>query len=173
MNAERRYRRGRGQIAAAIVAALALPLFAVATDLRRPTPAWAANVVNVTIRLPAQVEPNPCTPGDLVALSGQLHIVLSITEDPQGGYHVSETARENLAGASLATGVKYGASKTETWTWYAGTPFPALNTHTIDSELVSQAGTDNFLAHVTVHTTINANGVPTVTVDTIRLDCAG
>jgi hypothetical protein len=173
MRAKRERRRGRGQITAAILVALALPLLAVATDLHRPTPAWAANVVNVTIRIPAQVEPNPCTPGDVVALSGQLHIVLSITEDGQGGYHVSETVREKLAGVSLATGVKYGASKTETWTWFAGTPFPAVNTHTIDSELISRAGTDNFVAHTTIHTTINEAGVPTVTVENIRLDCAG
>ena len=173
MKPKHQRRRGRGRIGAALVAVFALPLLAVAADLHRPTPARAANVVNVTIRIPAQVEPNPCTPGDLVALSGQLHILLSITEDPQGGYHVSETAREKLAGASLVTGVKYGASKTETWSWFAGTPFPAVNTHTIDSELVSQAGTDNFIAHTTIHTTINANGVPTVTVDAIRLECAG
>jgi hypothetical protein len=152
---------------------LALPLVAVATNLHQPAPAWAANVVNATIRIPARVEPNPCTQGDLVALSGQLHIVLSITEDGQGGYHVSETAKEMLAGASLVTGVKYGASKTDTWTWFAGTPFPAVNTHTIDSELVSQAGTDNFVAHTTIHTTINAAGTPTVTVDNVRLECAG
>jgi hypothetical protein len=173
MQANHERRRGRGQIRAAILVALALPFLAVATDLHRPAPAWAANVVNVTIRIPAQVEPNPCTPGDIVALSGQLHIVLSITEDGQGGYHVSETAKEMLAGVSLVTGVKYRASKTETWTWYAGTPFPVVNTHTIDTELISQAGTDNFIAHTTIHTTINAAGVPTVIVDTVRLECAG
>jgi hypothetical protein len=29
------------------------------------------------------------------------------------------------------------------------------------------------VAHTTLHTTINAAGVPTVTVENIRLDCAG
>jgi hypothetical protein len=74
-----------------------------------------------------------------------------------------------LAGVSLVTVVTYRASKPETWTWYAGTPFPAVNTHTIDTELISQEGTDNFIAH----TTVNAAGVPTVTVETVRLECAG
>jgi hypothetical protein len=173
MKAERERRRGRGQIAAAILVALALPLLAVVTDLHRPAPAWAANVVNVTIRIPAQVEPNPCTPGDLVVLSGQLRILIAMTADGQGGYHVTQSADEKLAGASLVTKVKYVASKTEEWTWYAGTPFPAINTHTIDSELVSLADTDNFLAHVTLHTTVTATGVPTVTVDRVVLECNG
>jgi hypothetical protein len=65
--------------------------------------------------------------------------------------------------------VKYRASKTEPWSWYAGEPFLAVNTHTVDIELISLEGTDNFLAH----TTINAAGVPTVTVDTVRPECAG
>jgi hypothetical protein len=166
-------RRGRGQITSAILVALALPLVAVATDLHRPTPARAANVVNVTIRIPAQVEPNPCTPGDLVALSGQLRILIAMTADGQGGYHVTQSADEKLAGASLLTKVKYLASKTEQWDWYAGTPLPVTNTHTIDSELVSLADTDNFLAHVTLHTTISATGDPTVTVDRVVLECSG
>jgi hypothetical protein len=127
-------------------------------------PAWAANVVNVTIRIPAQVEPQRSGCAQRPATHRAVH-----TEDGQGGYHVSETAKEMLAGASLVTGAKYGTSKTDTWTWFAGTPFPAVNTHTIDTELSSRAGTDNFIAH----TTINAAGVPTVTVDTVRLECAG
>jgi hypothetical protein len=46
--------------------------------------------------------------------------MLSITQDAQGGYHVSETAKEMLAEVSLLTAVKYQASKTETWSWCAG-----------------------------------------------------
>jgi hypothetical protein len=157
---------------AATLLVLTLPLLAVAIDLHRPTPAHA-DTINVTIRIPAQVEPNPCTPGDLVVLSGQLRILIVTTADGSGGYHVTQSADEKLAGASLVTKVKYVASKTEQWDWYTGTPLPVTNTHTIDSELVSLADTDNFLAHVTLHTTISATGDPTVTVDRVVLECSG
>ena len=70
----------------------------------------------------------------------------------------------------MVTGIKYGASKTDSWTWFAGTPFPAVNTLTVDAELISQAGTDNLIAHTTGRTTINTDGTPTVTVDTVRLN---
>jgi hypothetical protein len=64
--------------------------------------------------------------------------------------------------------VKYRASKPKPG---AGTPArrSSRHTHTIDTELIRLEGTDNFIAH----TTINAAGVPTVTVDTVRLECAG
>jgi hypothetical protein len=97
---------------------VAAPLLALAVSLYRPAPAHA-DTVNVTIKIPATVEPNPCTPGDLVALAGQLHIVIATTADGQGGYHVSETMDEKAAGAGLTTGIKYTASKTDTWDWYA------------------------------------------------------
>ena len=166
-----RPRRWRSLLAG-IPLVVAVPLLALAVSLYRPAPAYA-DTVNVTIKIPATVEPNPCTPGDVVGLAGQLHIVIATTADGQGGYHVSETINEKTAGASLTTGIKYTASTTDSWDWYAGAPFPAVNTHTTDSELISKAGTANFLLHITTHTTVNANGVPTVTVDNVWMDCKG
>jgi hypothetical protein len=172
MNGRHQRRRHRGPLLVGILLVVTVPLLVLAASLYRPAPAYA-DTVNVTINIPATVEPNPCTPTDQVALAGQLHIVIATTADGQGGYHVSETMDEKLAGASLLTKIKYTASKTDTWDWYAGAPFPAVNTHTTDSELVSKAGTANFLVHITVHTTVDANGVPTVTLENIWLDCKG
>ena len=80
---------------------------------------------------------------------------------------------ERLAGASPVTLIKYTASTTDTWDWYAGAPLPAINTHTTDAELISKARSANFLLHITLHTTVNANGVPTVVVDKLWLECKG
>jgi hypothetical protein len=52
-------------------------------------------------------------------------------------------------------------------------PFPAVNTHTTDAELISKAGTADFLVHITLHTTVNAKGVPTVVVENVWLECKG
>jgi hypothetical protein len=57
--------------------------------------------------------------------------------------------------------------------WYARPPFPAVHTHTYDFELISQGGFENYVLHMTMHETVNANGVPTATVDNFSMDCQG
>jgi hypothetical protein len=44
---------------------------------------------------------------------------------------------------------------------------------TYDFELVSQTGFDNYVLHMTMHETVDANGVPTATVDNFSMDCKG
>ena len=149
---------------------LAIPLLAVTTGQR---PAAAANVVNVTFHVPAQVEINPCTPGDIVNLSGDIHIVITTTDDSAGGYRVKNHLNSQLSGASILTGLKYTNSTTNDEEWYARPPFPAVHTHTYDFELISQTGFDNYVLHMTMHETVNAQGVPTATVDSFSRDCKG
>ena len=48
-----------------------------------------------------------------------------------------------------------------------------MHTHTYDFLLVSQSGTNNYVLHMTMHETVNANGVPTATVDNFSMDCQG
>jgi hypothetical protein len=64
-------------------------------------------------------------------------------------------------------------SDTRDHSFYAGAPFPVTDTETRSVELVSQAGTPNLVMHYGLHTTVNAAGVPTATVDNLRLACAG
>jgi hypothetical protein len=165
----RRWRVGGG----ALLLAAAVSLTLLATELGRPTPALAENVVNVTFHVPAQVEINPCTPGDIVNLSGDIHIVITTTTDNQGGYHVTNHLNSQLSGASILTGLKYTNSTTNDEDWYARPPWPAVHTHTYDFELISQTGFDNYVLHMTMHETVDANGVPTATVDNFSMDCKG
>ena len=95
MIATHRSRIGRNLAATAVLLALGLLLLA--------PPARSANVVNVTIHIPAVVYDNPCV-GEQVALHGDLHILLSITTDQAGGYHYVSTWNASYSGTGLTTG---------------------------------------------------------------------
>jgi hypothetical protein len=136
-------------------------------------PATAANVVNTTIHVPAQVEINPCYPLDVVNLSGDIHVVITTTTDGKGGYHVTNKLNSQLSGVSITTGTKYVNAEEKEDEWYARPPFPAIHTHTYDFLLVSQSNTPNYVLHMTMHETVNAQGVPTATADNFSMDCQG
>jgi hypothetical protein len=136
-------------------------------------PAAARNVVNVTIHVPASVQTNPCFPTDIINLSGDIHLVITTTTDGKGGYHVTNKLNSQLSGVSITTGTKYVNSEEKEDEWYARPPFPAIHTHTYDFLLVSQSSTPNYVLHMTMHETVNAQGVPTATVDNFSMDCQG
>ncbi len=50
---------------------------------------------------------------------------------------------------------------------------PAVHTRTYDFLLLSQSNTPNYVLHMTMHETVNAQGVPTATVDSFSMDCKG
>ncbi len=149
---------------------LATPLLVVTTGQR---PASASNVVNVTIHVPASVQTNPCFPTDVVNLSGDIHIVITSTDDGNGGLHINKSLNSQLSGVSITTGTKYVNSENQQYDWYARPPFPAVQSQTYDFLLVSQNNTPNYVLHMTMHETVDANGVPTATVDNFSMDCAG
>jgi hypothetical protein len=151
--------------------ALAVPVLVVATGFHKP--ASAANVTNTTIHVPASVQTNPCFPTDVVNLSGDIHIVITTTADSAGGYRVNNHLNSQLSGVSITTGTKYVNSENKDDEWYARPPFPAVHTHTYDFLLLSQSNTPNYVLHMTMHETVNANGVPTATVDKFSMDCQG
>jgi hypothetical protein len=136
-------------------------------------PAEAANVVNATIHVPADVWINPCHPADVVNLNGDIHVVITATADHNGGYHVVNHLNSHLRGASITTGTRYLSNENNSDVWNARSPYPAIHTHTYDFRLISQSRTDNYVLHVTTHETVNAGGVATVTVDDSQMDCLG
>jgi hypothetical protein len=165
------HRTGRSRRAPWLVGLLlAIPLALLGIAAQ---PAAAANVVNVTIHVPANVLTNPCYSADVVNLSGDIHVVISTTADGRGGYHVKTHLNSQLSGVSITTGTKYVNSEDQEEEWYARAPFPAVHTHTWDFLLVSQSNTDNYVLHMTMHETVNAQGVPTATVDQFSMDCQG
>ena len=147
---------------------VAIPLTVLSMGMQ---PAVAANVTNTTIHVPASVQCNPCFPGDILNLSGDIHIVITTTADSAGGYRVNKHLNSQLSGVSITTGTKYVNSENQEDEWYARPPFPTVHTHTYDFVLVSQSNTPNYVFHMTMHETVNAQGVPTATVNKFSMDC--
>jgi hypothetical protein len=139
-----------------------------------PPPARAAGgPVNVTLNIPADVRPNPCRSGDFVNLSGRLHILIYTRSDGMGGFHLQSINDETASGRSLVTGIKFNGSDRYAHYFYAGAPFPAVDTYQHDLRLTSQGSEDNFLMRLQMHLTVNALGVPTAVVDNWTLECTG
>ena len=104
---------------------------------------------------------NPCAvggQGELVALSGELHAVFSVTADAHGGRHVStHFNNQGVAGVGLTTGDKYrgtGNNRFNSNAQGAMSEFTFVN----NFHVISAGGDSNLLLHETVHVTITANG---------------
>jgi hypothetical protein len=137
------------------------------------TPAQASNVVNATFHVPASVQTNPCFMTDVVNLSGDIHVVITTTAAGNGSYRLNNHLNSQLKGVSITTGTKYVNSENQEDESYVRPPYPTVHTHTYDFLLLSQSNTPNYVLHMTMHETVNANGVPTATVDNFSMDCQG
>jgi hypothetical protein len=159
----------------ALLFVLAMPLVVTVALVTSPRAASAANVVNETFQFPLSIQLNTCTtPVEPVATSGNLHIVVTTTSDNRGGYHVTVGSNtESVTGTGLISGEKYTSSTTNKDTYYAGAPFPQINTMIHNYELVSQSGTANLIMKITFHVTVDANGIPTAAVDNVQSGCQG
>ena len=135
--------------------------------------AWAANTVNTTFHIPAQVTTNPCFPTDVVNLNGDIHIVQTATADGAGGFHVNTSLNSLLSGTSITTGTGYVNQENKQDAWYAGAPFPTVHTQTYDWDLISKSGTSNYILHMQMHQTVTSMGVPAAAVDHFSMDCKG
>jgi hypothetical protein len=165
-------RSNRRRLTIAILGlALAVPALVMVTSLHQP--ASAAIVVNYTFHVPASVQTNPCFPGDVINLNGDVHVVITTTADKRGGYHVTNSLDSQLSGASITTRTKYVNSENQQSDWYAGIPWPAVSTHTYDFLLISNNGTQDYMLHMTMHETVTAGGVPSAVVDNWSMDCKG
>ncbi len=156
-----------------LVATVLAVLGVAAGSLVRPSAAPAEELVNVTLQIPADVHPNPCTEGDFVNVSGTMHIVFYERADNQGGYHMNLLVDEKGTGTSALTGTTYQASDRYDKSFYAGAPFPTTYTFTHVTVLASQGTEPNLLMSHDVHATFTAGGVPTAWVDNVRLSCTG
>lgn len=137
-------------------------------------PTSAANVVNYTFHVTATAIPNPCYPIDVINLNGDIHIVITYTGDNKGGYHMSSSLNyQGVSGQSITTQTLYQSSTITNNNFNMNPPFPSTYSNIDSWSLISQGGTDNFIMHSTFHVTMNANGVPTATVDNFSAQCNG
>jgi hypothetical protein len=135
-----------------------------------PATASAAVVQNVQLPLSITVF-SPCT-GDVIPVTGSIHLVASSTSDGSGGFHV--TVMDNVSqvtGIGSVTGATYHGVGGDWFALNARPPFPFEATQTDVFGLISAGATPNLVVTDTLHITINANGTMTANVARFTVAC--
>jgi hypothetical protein len=134
-------------------------------------PAQAAVVTNtsIPISLPVYI---PCVP-ESVTLTGNLHVLTSVTVDGNSGLHVDILANpQGISGTGSVTGDKYqGTGETRTGFNVGPAGFPFETTFVNNFKIIGQGTGNNYIVHDTIHLTIDANGNVTATVTNTSVDC--
>jgi hypothetical protein len=111
--------------------------------------------------------------GEVVHLTGELHVLLQATVDANGGLHItSHDQPMGVSGVGLTTGAAYrgtGVTRDHTTSLNGGAPY--LYTYVNNFRIVGQGRGNNFLVHQTVHITINANDEVTAQFDHSSAEC--
>ncbi len=116
----------------------------------------------------------PCAAGgqgEIVALSGVVHMVFSVTTDASGGLHVdTHSNNQGVSGSGITTGDKYQATGGNRFS--SNTNGAASEFTFVDSfQLIGQGPGNNLVIHETVHMTINANGDVTANILSVDSEC--
>lgn len=154
---------------------LAISLLAMTTALAGATAAGAAaTTVTTNEQVPVTVFAFvPCAndgAGELVVLTGTLHVLTHVTIDDQGGLHVRQHFQpQGISGAGLTTGDTYrgtGVTQTE-FNATAGTEQTSIN----NFRIIGQGPENNLLVHSTFHVTVTPNGDVTTVADNASVEC--
>ena len=116
----------------------------------------------------------PCAAGgqeEIVALSGVVHLVFSVTTDASGGLHIdTHSNNQGVSGIGLMTGDKYQATGGNRFN--SNTNGGASEATFVDSfGLIGQGPGNNFVIQETAHMTINANGDVTANISSLTAAC--
>ena len=110
--------------------------------------------------------------GELVFMSGDLHILTHYTLSSSGNYHVKQHFQpQGISGYGEITGDRYQATGETQEEFNANGPPPITDTFVNNFKIIGQGPDNNFLVHENMHVTINANGVLTSYVDNFSADC--
>ena len=136
------------------------------------TPSQAAVETNVAVPFESQVFV-PCANGELgelVNLSGALHVLSTATVDADGGIHLSLKSQPmGITGIGESTGDKYqGTGVTRA---NLNVTAAAHLTLVNNFRIIGQGRGNNFLVHETLVITVNADGTVTVAADHFSIDC--
>jgi hypothetical protein len=131
----------------------------------------ASVVSNIIIPIPANtVIFNKCT-GEDVQVSGTIHLVTAVTVDASGGTHTEMHFNvQGVGGVGLITGARYRGIHTETHNSNSSGEGASELTTVIDIKLISEGASSNLtIRDALIHTTVNANGTVTATIDNVTL----
>jgi hypothetical protein len=108
--------------------------------------------------------------GEVVFLTGNLHVLLRFTMDQAGGIHVaSHFQPQGISGMGQTTGDMYrgtGVTQDE-FNAKVGSEETLIN----NFRIIGQGNGNNFLVHETFHITFNTDGVITASLDNFSVDC--
>jgi hypothetical protein len=112
--------------------------------------------------------------GEVVWVSGNLHINDHVTINDNRVHVLSHYNAQGIQGVGLTTGDTYrdaGATK-ETFNFFVGVDdFPLTYTYVDNFRIIGPGPGNNLTFHLTFHVTVNANGVVTTVVDNGRFEC--
>jgi hypothetical protein len=138
------------------------------------TPTQAGTVVNESTPLDLSVFV-PCAnggAGELVELTGNLHILETLTVNGNNFSLVEHFQPQGVSGTGQTTGARYQAtgvtSMSQKGSFQNG---QATATFINRFDIIGQGPGNNFTIHETEHLTINADGTVTVFFDNFVADC--
>jgi len=110
--------------------------------------------------------------GELVHLTGDLHVLSAVTDDGAGGFHVKwHFQPQGISGVGEITGDKYQGTGVTQWQLNAKPPFPYEETYVNNFRIIGPGKGNNLLVHQNLHITVNANGEVTAEVDNVKIEC--
>jgi hypothetical protein len=108
--------------------------------------------------------------GEVVFLTGNLHVLLRFNTDQAGGIHVaSHFQPQGISGTGQTTGDKYQATGVTQDEFNA--KVGVEETFVNNFRIIGQGNGNNFLIHETFHIKFNASGIPRASVDNFSVDC--
>ena len=126
--------------------------------------------VKIPINMPVFI---PCAAGgsgDVVYLSGNIHVLFHTTFDDSGGYHSKYHYQpQGISGTGSITGYKYQGTGVTQGT--ANGKVDYVSTYVNNFKIIGQGPGNNFLVHQNLHVTVNANGRVTAFVDNFSVKC--
>jgi hypothetical protein len=113
--------------------------------------------------------------GDVIEVTGTLHVLLHVTFNPTGGVTVKELFQpQGATGVGLVSGATYQAVGETQDTSTDNGPGPQFDfTFVNNFKMISQGTTANYLVHDTIHVTVNSNGEVTAEVVNSTVECRG
>lgn len=133
-----------------------------------------ASVVTENIAIPVELAvPIPCAAngaGEIVELSGVLHMLVHVTVDGRGGLHIrTHTNPQGVSGAGLTTGTAYrstGATQER-----ASIGRTSTFTYVNNFRIIGAGPRNDYVLHQNLHVTVNANFAITADADNFWIEC--
>ena len=108
--------------------------------------------------------------GEIVELSGPLHVLFTITSSSSGTYVLKYLNHpQGITGTGWSSGDKYQATGETGGTYTARIGFE--ETFINNFKIVGQGPGNNFMIHENFHFTVNPNGTLTVYADNFSVEC--